>query len=307
MNSGPALVVLAAAVLAACGCAAPRQEGAPPGGPVPPRRGPGARLLEPPPEEEKVEPAPGDLRRTFFPRDGFLYDPYLAAPRQSQTGSKFLIPLKAGETVRVENALGLVLPVVRWSPEEDPAAGTEIQVEAAVFARFDIHERWDLDAADFRFGVPLVYRDGDLAWKFHLYHLTSHLGDEFIERTGTEVTPYHLEEASAGVSWDFAEGARVYGEGGVAVYTSRPTGNGRVQLGAEWVGRKGGAGLSPYVALDLQARNEQDWIPNKVLAAGIAYGRNVRFGLELYHGRDPQTQFLDDNVFFLSVGFAVAF
>jgi hypothetical protein len=143
--------------------------------------------------------------------------------------------------------------------------------------------------------------------KFHLYHLTSHLGDEFIERTGTRVVPYHLEEAAAGASWDLLDGVRVYGEGAAAVYTSRPTGNGRVQVGLEWVGRKGSSGLCPFVAVDLQARNEQDWNPTKVLAAGVAYGRDLRLGLELLHGRDPQTQFLEDNIFYLGLGLSVVF
>ena len=83
--------------------------------------------------------------------------------------------------------------------------------------------------------------------------------------------------------------------------------NGRLQLGYEWVGRKSAAGLCPYVALDLQARNEQDWAPLKVLAAGIAYGSDARVGVELVHGRDPQTQFLEDNVFYVTVGLSVAF
>jgi hypothetical protein len=298
-----------AAALVLPSCASPRAEEAAPSAGTVGQRGPGARLLEPPPEEAVSEPAPaaGGLRRTFFPRDGYLYDPYLAAPRQSQTGSKLLIPLRAGEPRRIENALGLALPVVRWTAEEDRGSGTEIQIEAGVFARFDIRERWDLDAADFRFGVPVVHREGDLALKFHLYHLTSHLGDEFIERTGTEVVPYHLEEAAGGVSWDFAAGSRVYAEAAAAVYTSRPTGNGRVQLGFEWVGKKSTAGLCPYLAVDLQARNEQDWNPLKVFAAGLAYGRSARVGVELVHGRDPQTQFLDDNVFYLTLGLSVAF
>jgi len=251
---------------------------------------------------------PGAARkRTLFPRDGFLYDPYLAAPRQSQTGSKVLIPLRAGEPTRIENALGLARPVVRWTPSEDPGSGTEIQVEAAVFARFDIRERWDLDAADFRFGFPVVRRVGDLAWRIHAYHLTSHLGDEFIERTGAAVVPYHLEEIAAGLSWDVDDGSRVYGEAAAAVYASRPTGNGRVQAGFEWVGSKGPAGLSPYFAVDLQSRNEQDWSPGKTVAAGVAYGRDVRLALEVFHGRDPQTQFLDDNIFYLSIGLSVFF
>ena len=324
---------LAAAALLAAGCAGPREAGAAPApGPSaaparaeePPRapaeegrvlrlRGPGARLDAPPPRPEgpdgeaEAPVPPGALRTTYLPGGGLLYDPYLAAPRQSRSAAKLMIPAGAGEHVRIENTLGLNRSLFRWTSEDRPDAGTEVQFEAAVFGRFDLHEEWDMDASDWRFGIPFVRREGDLAWKIHLYHLTSHLGDEYIARTGAKQIKYHLEEAAGGVSWDVSEGSRVYGEAATAIYAGDPTGNGRVQAGFEWAGRKRSSGLSPYFAVDIQARNEQNWNPGKVVAVGLAYGRRIRMSLEYYHGRDTQTQFMKEQIRYVAVGISFDF
>ncbi|HEU4396058.1 MAG TPA: DUF1207 domain-containing protein [Planctomycetota bacterium] len=259
--------------------------------------------------EGAAEGAPGDGRRAeLFPSNGLLYDSYLAAPRQSRMSVKIQLPVGGSDRNRkIENTLGLHRPIARWPSADDPTGGTEVQFEAAVFARFDMEEHWDMDASDWRFGIPVVFREGDLAWKIHLYHLTSHLGDEHIERTGRDAIAYHLEEAAFGLSWDVSDGSRLYGEAGVAVYTSRETDNGRFQVGYEWVGSRAATGFSPYFAVDLQARNDQDWTPGKTAAAGIAYGTHVRFGLEYYHGRDTQTQFMQDRAEYISVGLAIDF
>jgi hypothetical protein len=298
------LLAIGSAAVAAAGCAIPPAD-VPPGagGGVPRHRGPGARLAEPAPGSEATAPLPpGEKRLTLFPRGGLLYDPYLAAPRQSRTAVKLQFPLGDGSNVRIENTIGGVTSLARWTTEAEPDSGTEVQVEAAVFARFDLHERYDFEASDWRFGFPIVRREGDLAWKLHLYHMTSHLGDEYMERTGARPIDYHLEAAAAGLSWDASDGGRIYGEAEAAIYTGGPTGSGRFQVGYEWVGRKWSTGLSPFFAVDVQARKEQDWTLNKVVALGLAYGTHIRLGLEYYHGKDTQTQLMDERVRWLALG-----
>jgi hypothetical protein len=277
------------------------------------RKGPGARLLAPaplppaPPEGTPPEPL-GNWEKEMFPGDGWLYDPYLAAQRQCRTAVKVIFPTGGDDNrKKIENTIGFDVPVIRWTDRTDSSVATELQFEAAVFARFDRHERWDMDASDWKFGVPLAHRDGDLAWKIELYHLTSHLGDEFMERTGALPLDYHLEEAAFGLSWDASAGQRLYGEAGVAVYTSGPTDNGRIQAGWEWVGNKATTGLSPFMAIDLESRHDTNWIPGKTAVVGVAFGRHVRMGVEYYHGYDTQTQFQKLQVQYVSLGLAMDF
>ncbi len=315
---GAAFVVLA--VLAA-GCASAPAH--PPALPLPPRdasraappddgrverlRGPVARLEEPAPRE--VPPpgaadAPAPARKGWFafPPGPLLYDPYLAAQRQSRTAVKVIRPFGGGDHERIEATIGVDRSLVRWKADEDSTAASEVEFEAAVFTRFDVHTQYEMEASDWRFGLPFVHRDGNLAWKIHLYHLSSHLGDDYIKRTGRTGSQYHLEEVAGGLSWDATADSRIYGEAGAAVYNGPATYSGRVQAGYEWVGRKWGSGLAPYFAVDLQARKEQDWTPDATVAVGIAFGRNFRLGLEYYHGRDTQTQFLARRTHWVSVG-----
>jgi hypothetical protein len=272
-------------------------------------------MLAPPPlppeplegEEKEIEEQ-GDWDKELFPDDGHLYDPYLAAQRQSRTAVKVILPTGGDDNhKKIENTIGFNIPILRWTNRADPSVGTELQFETAVFARFDRKERWDMDASDWRFGIPLAHRDGDLSWKIHLYHLTSHLGDEYMARTGREPSDYHLEEAAFGLSWDASEGQRLYGEAGLAVYTSGPTDNGRLQAGWEWVGRKATTGLSPFMAIDLESRHDTNWIPGKTAVVGVTYGRHIRMGVEYYHGYDTQTQFSKLQVQYVSLGLAMDF
>ncbi len=58
--------------------------------------------------------------------------------------------------------------------------GWQFDIEGAGFPRLTLDENRDLISADFRFGTPLTYRRGVWEAKFGYYHLSSHLGDEFM-------------------------------------------------------------------------------------------------------------------------------
>jgi len=62
----------------------------------------------------------------------------------------------------------------------------------------------------------------------------------------------------------------------------------------------------PFLAIDLEARNEIGWNVNKTLALGFLLPNRSRssawrIGLELYHGRDQQTQFVGAQERYLGV------
>src|SRR5690606_438501 len=60
--------------------------------------------------------------------------------------------------------------------------GAEIQIEGAATPRLNPDANWDVEAVDFRFGVPLVYGRENWQAKFSYYHLSSHMGDEYAIR-----------------------------------------------------------------------------------------------------------------------------
>ena len=240
--------------------------------------------------------------------DRIIYPPYLADPRSPRTGSKIAYPIRrsADNNIKIENNFGTYIPMALWTDPENPDEEAELIFEAGVFSRFDVGESWDMDAADYRFGFLSAYRYKNVVGKFEIYHVTSHLGDEYISRVGRKRDSYHLEEAALGFSWYPEPDVRLYAEAGLAVYAGSATENGRWQVGGEWLGPILTGTLSPFVAFDVQSRNEIDWDVNLVLLAGMTFrgrkgGTGMRLGIEYYRGHDLQTQFKEDREHYLAI------
>ena len=75
--------------------------------------------------------------------------------------------------------------------------GSSCRSKGAAFPRLNLDENWDLDAADFRFGLPLVYGREKWQAKFSYYHLSSHMGDEFAIRENALRRPDQLQSRCA--------------------------------------------------------------------------------------------------------------
>ena len=102
-----------------------------------------------------------------YPREP-VFRNYLADPLTPRFGLKFMIPIHGPDNVKIENALGAQGTLARWtSPAGDEAI--DVSMEGAVFARFDVSENWDMDAADFRVGFPIGYRRGKFSAKLHIW------------------------------------------------------------------------------------------------------------------------------------------
>jgi len=243
-----------------------------------------------------------------------IWRPYLADPRQSKSGIKAQFPIRNTDdaSAKLENTLGFFRPMAILTDPRLPGPEVSLFLEAAVFSRFDQREEWDLDAADYRVGFPVVFRKDDVALKAHIMHLTSHLGDEFISREGRERDSYHLEEFSTAISLDLSPTVRTYAELGIGVYTGPATKSGRAQVGAEWIAAGEAGTLSPFAAVDLQTRNEIGWGWNASVVAGLMLlqrtgGNGARAFVEYYRGHDQQTQFKSQLEHYAAIGVATDF
>src|SRR5690606_32825680 len=58
--------------------------------------------------------------------------------------------------------------------------GIQLDVEGSAQLRLDIPTDVDLRSVDFRGGLPLTFGHGRHRTKIALYHLSSHVGDEFL-------------------------------------------------------------------------------------------------------------------------------
>jgi hypothetical protein len=253
--------------------------------------------------------ASAETETTWLPSD-LLFPHPLADPRGPFTGSRVQVSLIEDRNTKLENAFGEEQSLVRVKGVED---AFELVAEGGVFARFDVDENLDMDAADFRVGFPLVYRRGPLALKLHPWHITSHLGDEFIEREGATRLSYGRNELAFGAAWHATSSLRLHAEGGWGFAIDAINDPWRVMGGAEVVDRLLGADAPDvYLAANATAWKETDWTPQLNLQAGVwlrsmSTPRGLRFGAEYFRGQSAQTQFFRTRDHYVSVGFWIHF
>lgn len=127
-------------------------------------------------------------RHELFP-SGLLTRPLVANPREP--GFRLSL-VEASSTGELNGLLGIAeqggtFGLARW---QLGSRGTALQLDVtgSVSAQFDLGSvHWDLMNADFTFGFPVTLRRGSSAARLRVYHLSSHLGDEFVRRDSTWV------------------------------------------------------------------------------------------------------------------------
>ena len=187
--------------------------------------------------------------------------------------------------------------------------GWELQIEGAAQLRLNLDHDFDFDSADFRFGIPLIYAPNEqLQWKFAYYHLSSHIGDEFLVRNpGFTRVNFSRDVLVLGTSYFLRPAWRLYAETGWAFHDGEGSDAWEVQFGID-VARPGPTGLrgTPFFALNGHLREEANYGGNLVVQTGWLWrgetGRILRTGLHYYNGKSPQFEVFDDSEQQIGVG-----
>lgn len=262
-----------------------------------------------PEETEASRPA-----KQFLPKD-HLFAPILLDPLQSQTsGSVLPIFSSNGERYKgtiVPFSFGIQKPFFRRNKSRDRAS--EWALDVASFTQFEVYQdekvnkqRRQLINTDYRVGFSYHLRRGPATWRFRAYHLSSHLGDDYIIRNQLNfrlpnAVNYELIDATYSRQ---VRDVRLYGGLGVGLRVSDERKPLSAQAGfwyqqpsqrnARWVG-----------GLDLKLWQQTDFRPGIKAGAGVAVGNgpnNLTFLLETYTGFRPYSIYETDRVFWLGVG-----
>jgi hypothetical protein len=245
---------------------------------------------------------------TLFPETDPCFSPYKADPLELRSGMKF-VRTDLTDSTNVITAVG-TRPVVY----EFPAYGYRLQLLAGAVGvgRYDLGQETELVNEDWRYGFWLATRDGPWSYAISAVHLSSHLGDELLVRTGRRRIEYVLEELGLALSYDWTNQLRTYGGVNYAVATSHTEQKRRAQAGVEYwfEPRRVPGGLGPYVALDAQVREETDWKPGGTAILGFALPgwrreRTLDLQLTAAAGAAFTRQFYDQSETYYGVGFAV--
>lgn len=234
-----------------------------------------------------------------------IYPAYLAGPTEPRLGTQYFS--EADDGPLWDSTLGGRVGLFRWSGFNGMARW-QLDVEGAAILRLDPEENIDLRSVDYRAGVPLTMAWGVHRFKFGYYHLSAHIGDEFLIKNPTfERLNYVRDALVFGYSRYLSERLRVYGEASWAFYreVSDPW---QFQIGMEYAPtRPTGILGEPFFAINGQLREEVDFGGTVTMHTGWAWregrvGRLLRTGLFFQAGKSHQAEFFDESERQIGVG-----
>lgn len=269
---------------------------------IPPNEAPADVTVEellPPTGKSGCWGCPDDYKLILLP-DQILYPSYLAGKREPRFAGIWQHDPELGW--RWDAVLGGRAGILRYGTD-DPykPEGFQLDIEGAAFVRLNLEDEKDVDATDYRFGVPLTYRSGDWDFKFAYYHISSHVGDEFLVKNPDFVpNNYSRDPLVLGAAYRPFEDVRLYGEVGWAFFDSGPARPWEVQFGAEYATqRPTDIWGAPYAAVNARLREEVDWGGNVIVQFGWQWvGQNIRrfrMGFHYQNGDTDQVIFIPES------------
>lgn len=277
-----------------------------------------AAAAEPPSsavDGELQAPTPGaeERRSALFPID----DPYresLAGPHRRGFAVTWISLAETDIADTGERLFGLLLGgrfgLLRVHPRGRPERGWQLGIEAGFYGQFDIERSYDSVGWDGFYGLALTTALSDRwALKLGVLHTSSHIGDEYAERTGRRRIGYTREELVVGLTRVVGDRWRATVEAGWGydLRNEELQQAERLRLGVEhlaaetlWQGR-----LGWYAAADASATAERDWQLDWSLDLGLLlspWPRRWRLGLAYYDGRTPLGEFFTSDQRSLTFG-----
>jgi len=255
--------------------------------------------------DEQLTFSLGDTWAISLFETGHLYDSYIADPirpgfslmRMSMMESD--IP-DAGNR-RYNFMLGGQYGLFRLHNSDFPGREFQLDIYGAFLGQFDLDNSTDNIGWDGFYGVMLTWADRDgLSLKLAMQHDSSHVGDEYAERSGRRRINYTRQEIVYGVSYRFQEFYRVYTEAGYGYDLRNPDLQEpwRVKGGMEFEDRDRflGGRLGYYAAADFNFSEERDWNADVTVQTGVVLPlrrsfRTVRFGPIYRSGRSILGEF----------------
>jgi hypothetical protein len=240
--------------------------------------------------------------------DGLLYHSYLAGEKEPRMAARLLGEKDRGTVF--EGTIGGRIGMLRFGTS-DPIhpEGWQWDLESAAMLRQDPEQEWDVEATDFRIGSVLTWRRGPLGIKAGYYHLSSHVGDEFLVRNPGFVRANYLRDALLlGLHRYLTDDLAIYGELAYAFKTDGGADPWELQFGAEYCPLEAtGVHGAPCMAVNAHLREEYDFGGGVNIIAGWQWrgsqnNRRFRIGAQYYNGKELQWSFVEEDVVLIGGG-----
>lgn len=259
--------------------------------------------------------SPAAAQRTVDFLSGAPVPHLLAAPREPTVHAKLVLelegPTRFGSITSGDVALGDRLAVVAYR-RSDAGPTVLLGVEGGVFGRFNLETRErDLVATDWVFGVPLVLQTRGSWFRLRYHHVSSHLGDEYIERFAVGRADYNRDGVDGTAYVTPTHGLGLYGAVRY-VFRVEPPDDGRFTLraGLEVHPRLGRRSGRPFVAVDVRydtwERRPAVNVLTGVRLSAVDDRPDVRAVFEIFTGPTPLGQFAALDASWIALGVRVA-
>ena len=231
---------------------------------------------------------------------GLMYRSYLAGNREPRISCQWV--RMRDEGWMWDAAVGGRVGLLRYGttsaiwPE-----GWQFDVEGAAFPRMDLENDRDMVSCDYRAGGLLTTRRGCWESKFGYYHLSSHIGDEYLIRHPSfNRINYVRDSLVLGMAIYPLSNMRVYSEAGWAFNTDGGAKPWEFQFGIDWSSLEpSNRWGDPFFATNCHLREENDYGGNMTVQTGWQWrgctGHLLRVGMQYFNGFSDQYQFY--NVF----------
>jgi hypothetical protein len=245
------------------------------------------------------------VRGIWFPMSTLIYQPMIADPRYIGNSVGYRVGDDTIGNIVVAVSLGDTFPIYRWRNVFPAKGDLQFDIEGVAWSLFkmwagnDVRNEWaELVNTDFLLGLPFSYAFDKWSFRLRPYHISSHLGDEFLaKRPNYQRCNPSMEAVDFFTSYQFNQFLRLYaGPGWIfhsdQTYRLKPF---YVEYGGEFriPGNKSyyhqlyGA---PFVAVYFRNWQEMKWRLDTTLTLGYEWsklqgiGRKIRLYLQYHDG-----------------------
>ncbi len=234
---------------------------------------------------------------------GHLYSPYLADQKRVTFGIQLLYAAESDipdtKSARIALRMGGRLELFNWHNPNHPQQQLQANLEIGFRGHFDLQNSQDNIGWDGNYGLLFSYRANQtIAYRFGPYHTSSHVGDEYTERTGRQRIGYTREELLAGMQINLNPQWQYYLEGGYGYnIDEKPLQKRkRLQSGIQYQQTQLSKHerLGWYAGLDLSSYQEREWAINQALQIGFAFAAAPhvwRLAFDYYDGQSVIGEF----------------
>jgi hypothetical protein len=255
----------------------------------------------------------------------------IADPRQPINSAALRVGDKVCGDICAAISLGDDFPVFRWINVLPWHGDLQIGIEAGIWSVFNYsniphqpkHENCELVNTDYLVGIPLTYAFDKWSFRARIYHVSCHLGDEFLCNHHGEVLKRKnpsMEAIDLFTSYQFSSGLRGYVGPGVVFHSDRsfhmqPL---YIQYGMELriLGSKFNYHRlygTPFFAMHFENWQQRNWDLDMTFKLGYelsklqGVGRKMRLYIDYHHGYSYEGQFFNERTQYGEFGFSWGF